>query len=201
MVEKQITLKDNSLNDRPFDTGQKESKILKDGLVIQPRGSLEPGLQIASQQHHQNVSGRAPYRQKIQRWPNQPPRWGTVSSNQHQVPFHRGPNMIQRQSVHNMLQSGPNTQRQMRPGFHAQPRPLFFNNNFMQSRPPMRPPMVRQRFFYQPSISDSSIQGPPAYVPSPIIGPGPISAMPRKVLINPNFKGGVEAVKSKYSFS
>lgn len=40
------------------------------------------------------------------------------------------------------------------------------------------------------------MQGGAGYVPTPIMGnPGP--PMPRKVLINPNFKGGVEAAKSE----
>jgi hypothetical protein len=42
--------------------------------------------------------------------------------------------------------------------------------------------------------------GSPAYVPSPIMGGASGPSMPRKVLINPNFKGGVEAVKSKQNF-
>ena len=111
------------------------------------------------------------------------------------MPFQRGP--VLRPPAHNMMQ-GP--QRQLRPGGFP-PRPPFFNNNFMQSRAPIRPPMVRQRFFYQNQlpVGDPSIQGPPGYIPAPIVGgnSNPVAAMPRKVLINPNFKGGVEAAKSK----
>lgn len=139
---------------------------------------------------------RPSFRPKFQRWPNQqqPPRWNNVPPQQ-QMPFHRGP--LLRPPGHNM--QGP--QRQMRPGFH--PRPPFFNNNFMQSRGPIRPPMVRQRFFYQNQqpIGDPSMQGP-GYVPAPIMGGSNSAApaMPRRVLINPNFKGGVEAAKSNLIF-
>lgn len=92
-----------------------------------------------------------------------------------------------------MMQGGP--PRQMRPGFP--PRP-FFNNNFMQSRPPIRQPPIRQRFFNpnQPNFGDH--QGGPGFGPSPIVGGvNHAPALPRKVHINPNFKGGVEAAKSK----
>lgn len=92
---------------------------------------------------------------------------------------------------HMMQQGGP-PQRQMRPGFPPQQRPPFFNNNFMPGRPPMR-----QRFFYPNSgpMGGGDPSMPPAYVPTPIMGGPP---MPRKVHINPNFKGGVEAAKSEF---
>lgn len=50
-------------------------------------------------------------------------------------------------------------------------------------------------------MNDPSMQGSPAYVPSPIMSNQAQPAMPRKVLINPNFKGGVEAAKSKRKFN
>jgi hypothetical protein len=94
---------------------------------------------------------------------------------------------------------GLGPQRPMRP-FRPQLRPPFnFNNNFMQSRLPLRPPpMSRPRFFYPnhgSQMGDPSMQGfPPG---NPMAG-GPPPGLPRKVLINPNFKGGVEAAKSKF---
>lgn len=65
--------------------------------------------------------------------------------------------------------------------------------------------MTRQRFFYPaPGPSgDQPMQNNPPYVPSPILAVGNVGqgpALPRKVLINPNFKGGVEAAKSKLIF-
>lgn len=114
------------------------------------------------------------------------PRWppGQFSG---QRPPHRGPPMM-----------GPNPQGrlpgpQMRPGGPFPPqRPPFF-------MPPggARPP--QQRFFFQ--NQPGRPPAPPSYVPTPIqSGPAPmgVNAMPRKVLINPNFKGGVEAVKSEF---
>lgn len=143
-------------------------------------------------------SARQPFRQKFQRWPNQPPRWNSMNP-QHQPPlqFQRGPGPVPRPPGHMM----PN--RPLRPGFIAQSRPNFFNNNFMQqSRAPHRLPLPRQRFFYPGPgpINEQPMPVNPSYVPSPIIAGGNIgqaSTLPMKVLINPNFKGGVEAVKSK----
>lgn len=73
----------------------------------------------------------------------------------------------------------------MRPG-PGLPRPGMFRGP--QMRPPMRPPPFMQP---QPHVI------PPYGVP-PQGPPIPIVAAPRKVLINPNFKGGVEAVTSKF---
>lgn len=119
---------------------------------------------------------------------------------QQQMPFQRTSGPVMRQPNH-MMQGGPGPQRNMRSGFPPQSRP-YFNNNFMQSRPPMRQPMVRQRFFYQnpQQIGDPSMLGSHPFIPSPMMGGGNPSsggALPRKVLINPNFKGGVEAAKSR----
>lgn len=153
--------------------------------------------QVNPQQPHQ-MGPRQPFRQKFgQRWPNQPPRWNLMPQNhQQQMPFQRGPNPMRP-----MMQPGP--QRNMRPGFPPQSRPPFFNNNFMQSRPLRPPPMGHQRFFYpnQPLGDPSMGPRPPAYLPGPglVGGANSGSHMPRKVLINPNFKGGVEAAKSKKS--
>lgn len=148
-----------------------------------------------------SMPARQPFRQKFQRWPNQPPRWNpALQQHQQQNPYQRSQGPVMRPPAH-MMQSGPNggPPRQMRPGFLPQNRPAFCNNNFMQqSRPPIRPPMPRQRFFYPgPGQGIPMIQGNPSYVASPIAGQGP--ALPRKVLINPNFKGGVEAAKSKFA--
>lgn len=145
-----------------------------------------------------SMAPRQPFRQKFQRWPNQPPRWNQMGSSQQQqqqMPFQRGP-LLRPPGHNNMMQGGPGPQRQMRPGGFP-PRPPFFNNNFMQSRGPIRPPMVRQRFFYPNHPQhDPSMSGPTGYAPTLMGGGNPAPPMPRKVLINPNFKGGVEAAKS-----
>lgn len=151
------------------------------------------------------MPARQPFRQKFQRWPNQPPRWNPMApQHQQQNPFQRTSGPVMRPPAHMMPGSIGGPQRQMRPGFLAQSRPAFFNNNFMQqSRGPLRQPMTRQRFFYPAPgpIGDQPMQNNPPYVPSPILAGGNVgqgSALPRKVLINPNFKGGVEAAKSKF---
>lgn len=160
----------------------KNSKAVPDQQPIKPQTVMTP---------------RQPFRQKFQRWPNQPPRWNHPSQqHQQQMPFSRGPNQILRPPGGHMRQGGSGPQRH--PGPFPPNHPQFFNNNnFMQGRPPMRPPLARQRFFYpnQQPIGDPAMQGSPAYVPSPIMG-NSAPVMPRKVLINPNFKGGVEAAKS-----
>lgn len=142
---------------------------------------------------------RQPFRQKFQRWPNQGgPRWNNHSmgpQQQQMPPFQRQSGPVMRMPGPGHMQGGP-PQRQMRPGFQSQQRPPFFNNNFMHGRPPM----PRQRFFYPnsgPMGGDSTMQGSPGYVPSPIMAGNSGPGMPRKVLINPNFKGGVEAAKSE----
>lgn len=189
-----------STEDLPSDTGQTNKTKSEENTPAPtlsqneiPVSNIDPHLQ-----QPQSLAPRQPFRQKFQRWPNQqqPPRWNNVPLHQQQMPFQRGP--VLRSPAHNMMQGNPGPQRQMRPGGFPL-RPPFFNNNFMQSRAPMRPPMVRQRFFYQnqPPIGDPSMQGHPAYIPAPLMGSAnPAPAMLRKVLINPNFKGGVEAAKS-----
>lgn len=184
--------------DEPSDTGQSETKEEEETSASKdfpPKETAVPALNKS-----QPMGPRQPFRQKFQRWPNQPPRWNHPNQqHQQQMPFSRGPNQILRPPGGHMRQGGPGPQRH--PGSFPPNHPQFFNNNnnnFMQGRPPMRQPMVRQRFFYpnQPPIGDPSMQGSPAYVPSPIMG-NQAPVMPRKVLINPNFKGGVEAAKSK----
>lgn len=157
-----------------------------------------PLVEDSSQSH--SIAPRHPFRQKFQRWPNQPPRWIPMGPQQQQMPFQRSQGPVMRPPGHVMM--GPGPQRQMRPGFPPQGgRPPFFSNNFIQSRPPIRTPMTRQRFFYQnPPHMGGQMQGSPTYVPSPVIGSNSVP-LPRKVLINPNFKGGVEAAKSKFIIS
>ena len=99
---------------------------------------------------------------------------------------------------------GPNGIPMMRPQQHGRmplhggvrggpfggPRPYF--NNFMQPRP--GGPSLRPRFFYQnaaPVIPDPTPPGPP-FNNNPTAGNGG-----RKVLINPNFKGAVEAATNQ----
>lgn len=183
--------------DKPADTGQVEEKpqeaspaLLKTPLEVKPEAVPPPTSQ--------SIPSRQPFRQKFQRWPNQGgPRWNNHPMGPQQMPpYQRQSGPVMRMPGH-MMQGGP-PQRQMRPGFQPQQRPPFFNNNFMQRG---RPPMQRQRFFYPnsgPMGGDPSMQGSPAYVPTPIMGGNPGPAMPRKVLINPNFKGGVEAAKSEF---
>lgn len=101
-------------------------------------------------------------------WNNGMPRWPQGGQFSGQRPPLRGPPMMGRP--------------QMRP-FPPQHQPFF-------GRPP------QQRFFF----NNQGRPPAPNYVPSPIqSGPAPmgVASMPRKVLINPNFKGGVEAAKSK----
>lgn len=179
--------------DEPSDTGQELEK--KDEEQPVPTKKQSPP-QVAPQplQAH-TMAPRQPFRQKFQRWPNQQPRWNQMSQNQPpQMPFPRGP-------PGNMMQGGPGLQRQMRPGaFLSQSRPPFFNNNFMPSRGPIRHPM-RQRFFYPnsgPHIEQSMQGGPQGYAPPQgMAQANNVPNIPRKVHINPNFKGGVEAAKSK----
>ena len=169
----------SAITEVPADTGQIIEKKLEDppaNSEIQPLGTRNE-----SAPHHNNQSmPPRQFRQKFQRWPNQGNRW---------------PNQFQRMS---MMQGGPPIrQMQMRPGFSPQQRSPFNNfNSFM----PGRPPIPRQRYFYPNSGpmggGDPRVPGLPSYVPSPIMG-GSGPAMPRKVLINPNFKGGVEAAKSE----
>lgn len=183
--------------DEPTDTGQ-TVEILPEPLEAPASKSpAEPSSQKDQQvPQSQAIAPRQPFRQKFQRWPNQPPRWNPMApQHQQQMPFQRQSGPVMRQPSH-MMQGGPGPQqRPMRPGFPPQNRPNFFNNNFMHSRPPIRPPMVRQRFFYQNAVpgGDPSMQGGPGYAPTPVV-----PALPRKVLINPNFKGGVEAAKSEF---
>ena len=164
----------------PADTGQiidKKTENPPAPLAVLPLGTRN---ESAPSQNNQSMQPRQ-FRQKFQRWPNQ--------GNQ------RWPNQFQRMP---MMQGGPSMrQMQMRPGFTPQQRSPFNNfNNFM----PGRPPIPRQRYFYPnsgPMGGDPRVPGAPSYVPSPIMGGGSGPAMPRKVLINPNFKGGVEAAKSE----
>lgn len=195
--------------EQPSDTGQNLKKAEENPSPLSEIPSklkTEP-IPPLDQQPLQPLSmaPRQPFRQKFQRWPNQPPRWNQMGPNQQQqqqqqMPFQRGP--LLRPPGHNMMQGGPQgggPHRQMRPGGFP-PRPPFFNNNFMPSDGHMRMPMVRQRFFYPNSSQhgDQSMSGgAPGYAPSMMSGGNPAPSMPRKVLINPNFKGGVEAAKSK----
>lgn len=184
------------ITDEPSDTGQILDKEEEDDGEKEPLASKDsPPKETAVPQPNkpQSIGPRQPFRQKFQRWPNlQPPRWNHLNQqHQQQMPFSRGPNQILRPPGGHMR---PGPQRHPFPPNHPQ---FFNNNNFMQGRPPMRQPMVRQRFFYpnQPH-GDPSMQGSPAYVPSPIMS-NPVPVIPRIVHINPNFKGGVEAAKSK----
>lgn len=191
-------------DENPTDTDQSEF-IEKE--EVEPPASKEssPPKEATVPQLNKTIQSggsRQPFRQKFQRWPNQPPRWNHPSQqHQQQMPFSRGPNQILRPPGGHLRQNGPQRHNGPFPPNH----PQFFNNNnnFMQGRPPMRQPMIRQRFFYpnQHPIGDPSMQGSPAYVPSPIMGSQAPPVMPRKVLINPNFKGGVEAAKSKKVFN
>lgn len=180
--------------DEPSDTGQNPEKKVEEPPAPSETPSAPQSAPKPLQAH--SMAPRQPFRQKFQRWPNQQPRWNQMPQNPpQQMPFQRGP-------PGNMMQGGPGPQRQMRPGgFPPQSRPSFFNNNFMQSRGPLRPPMVRQRFFYQNSgpHGDQSMQGPPGYPQPQGMQPAVnnVPSIPRKVHINPNFKGGVEAAKSK----
>lgn len=192
-------------NDEPTDTGQPPEAKLEEVepapsalLKVPPVTNIEPHLQ-----QPQSLAPRQPFRQKFPRWPNQhqPPRWNNGPPQQ-QMHFPRGP--VLRPPGPNMMQGGPGPQRQLRPGGFP-PRAPFFNNNFMPGRPPLRQPMVRQRFFFQNQgpMGDPTMQRPPAYIPAPIMGSSinpSVPPIPRKVLINPNFKGGVEAAKSNFIF-
>lgn len=111
------------------------------------------------------------FRPRFQRWPNHPgPRWN------------QNPNIIPR--------GGP-----MGPNFNMRPmRPNQFFNNFPN---PLQRPMQPQRFPYKPNeIRPQVMRFPPMQQVPPAISSN-VPGMPRKVLINPNFKGGVEAAKSK----
>lgn len=160
-----------------------------------PQDELQPNEQeIAHQQPHVDPivpsqysmgSHRSFRPQKFQprNW-NGIPRW-PQGQFQGQRPPMRGPPMQM------MGGPAPPPVPQMRPGGPFPPqRPPFFGPG--GARPP------QQRFFNfqnQPGRPQA-----PNYVPSPIQpGPAPMgsAAMPRKVLINPNFKGGIEAVKCK----
>jgi hypothetical protein len=191
------------------DTGQEEplepvkKPVLKEAVVVTaPASASEPSASVDQAPHApHHMTPRQPYRQKFQpRWPNAgPPRWNHIppGAQPQQMPFQRGPNMAPRPPM--MGPGGPGPQRPMRPFGPQLRQPFNFNNNFMQSRPPLRPPpMSRPRFFYPnhgPPMGDPSMQGFP---PSNQMGGGPPPpGLPRKVLINPNFKGGVEAAKSE----
>jgi hypothetical protein len=84
---------------------------------------------------------------------------------------------------------------QMRGNFP--PRPYFQRNPGGGQIPP-GPGQPRFGFFPQNGPPRPILTAPnpnqPTYIPSPIVAQ---PAMPRKVLINPNFKGGVEAAKSE----
>ncbi|CRL07967.1 CLUMA_CG020832, isoform A [Clunio marinus] len=154
----------------------------------------DKNIKVSQVLHHpHSTNTRQPFRHKFQRWPNHPQRWNSIApqQQQQQMPFQpqSGPHF--RPPPNHVMQAGSGPIRQMRPNFP--PRPPFFNNNFMQSRQPLRPPQIRPRYFYpNPApMNDPQMPRPPSYVPSPV------QAMPRKVLINPNFKGGVEAAKSQ----
>lgn len=119
------------------------------------------------------------------------------------MPRWMGPGQFpnQRQGPPNRGMMMQNSQRPpMRPGsgpFPPQRAPFF-----MPQRPGAPPPLRPQRFFFQNSPAPVPAPVLPAYVPTPIgqvppTLPGVQQSMPRKVLINPNFKGGVEAAKSK----
>lgn len=152
--------------------------------------------QEAPQQHHVDsnfspqfpMGSHRPFRpQKFQprNW-NGMPRWP-----QGQFPGQRPP-----------LRGPPGPMMGSLPGVRPGPPQMHQGGPFPQGRPPFfgpggaRPP--QQRFFFQ---NQPGRPPAPNYVPSPIQpGPAPMgaAAMPRKVLINPNFKGGIEAVKSKF---
>lgn len=192
-------VKSESSTEEPSDTGQ-EDVVPEKPAPAPSAATRKPQPNQNHQAPHHSMGPRPPFRQNFgPRWPNQPPRWNQIPPNQ-QMPFQRGP-------MRPMMQGGipPGPPRQMRPGFSPHGRPPFFNNNnnFMQSRPLIRPPqMVRQRFFYPNQQHCDPNHGPPAYVPSPALvgGMNPVPALPRKVHINPNFKGGVEAAKSECQF-
>lgn len=123
-------------------------------------------------------------------------------------PGPRGPGQFYNNFMVGSGPRGPNGPPNVRQRF------FFPNPNQM---PNMRPPIgPNQQPSKSPAISPlkqnpqmpSDSGGPPEYIPSPIIqsqGPqfhdvlpgGPGQPMGRKVLINPNFKGGVEAAKSE----
>jgi hypothetical protein len=200
-------IENSASTEEPSDTGQSEEALKNDPppmLEVSSETNSETDQQVDQPTKPSNlISQRQPFRQKFQRWPNQPPRWNPMAPQQQQIPFQRSSGPVMRQPAH-MMQGGPGPQRQMRPGFPPQSRP-YFNNNFMQSRPPIRQPMARQRFFYQnpPHMGDPSMQGSAPFIPTSIMGSGNPSSMgslPRKVLINPNFKGGVEAAKSELNY-
>lgn len=138
-----------------------------------PHASTAPQLPQQFPMNH-----RPPFRpQKFQSrgWNNgMQPRW--------QFPGQRPPPM---------MHSGPPGRQpapQMRP-FPPQ-RPFF---NMPPGNGPPRGLIRPQRFFYR---NPPPPQQQP-YAPTPIQAGSSAPGMPRKVLINPNFKGGVEAVKSE----
>lgn len=118
------------------------------------------------------------YRPRFQRWPHQHgggPRWNNNGPPMQNQMINRGP------MGHPM---GPNFMRPMRP------------NQFYNSFPLQRPMQQQQRFLYKPN--DIRPPGMPRFPPAPSNNNTNIPAIPRKVLINPNFKGGVEAAKSEF---
>lgn len=185
----------DEINELITEENVKESN---DDELPETSGSAEiqakPPVQAQQQPQFMNMRPQFNPRQKFQprgmRWMNP----GPVPFNQQQQPRNHRP------------MSGPGPQPQ-RMGFPPNPMrpngPQFLPQRasfFMPSRPgapnmSARPP---QRFFFQnppqPVPAPSN-----AYVPTPIGQPPSVAqaGMPRKVLINPNFKGGVEAAKSK----
>ncbi|KAL7013695.1 hypothetical protein ACKWTF_015533 [Chironomus riparius] len=119
------------------------------------------------------------------------PRWMNPSGPPAPVPFPSQQRQLRPPQMGPLRPGGP---QQMRPGGPFPQRAPFY----MQQRPggPNRPPgPPNSRFFFQNQNQGSGSNSGPGYVPSPIAPNVPI--MPRKVLINPNFKGGIEAVKTQ----
>jgi hypothetical protein len=153
------------------------SEVSKKSVPQNPYVKLKP--------NNQQIPPNQNYRPRFQqRWPNHPnhPRWNNASM--------QNPNMIPRGGP---MGPGP----MVNPNFNMRPmRPNQFFNSF--PNPMQQRTMQPQRFPFKPNeIRPQPMHFPPVQPPIPQANSN-VPGMPRKVLINPNFKGGVEAAKSNY---
>lgn len=152
------------------------SEVSKKSVPQNPYVKLKPNNQ-------QQIPPNQNYRPRFQRWPNHPnhPRWNSAPM--------QNPNMIPR--------GGPPMGPMVNPNFSMRPmRPNQFFNSF--PNPMQQRPMQPQRFPFKPNeIRPQAMRFPPVPPQIPQANSNNVPGMPRKVLINPNFKGGVEAAKSE----
>lgn len=209
--QNESTPKEQNLEILTSDTGQKQDATIVETIIVKsinedknlPEGPFE-SEQIRN--GPQVIRNTRPMRGKFLGPYNRRPQWNPMGPGGPIMPpqqFQRHPGMMPGGVRHMMpgrppMNNGP-IRQPMRPGLAQGP----FFNHFGPVRPmqrPQGPPISGQRIMFNtfPGPVGGPILQTPSYVPSPITQPA-APVMARKVLINPNFKGGVEAATSEYN--